>query len=116
MTLEEFKKICLRIVNKVTTEILKEENNGMEDNNKNHGLHIQMDNLKEYTKRSFIILNDKKEILKHESLHNHLKIEFDISISIMKHKYKEEIRKSSAPFDIKLKKDLETISSSNYIK
>ncbi|KAG4093571.1 hypothetical protein H8356DRAFT_948482, partial [Neocallimastix lanati (nom. inval.)] len=34
--------------------------------------------------KSFIILNDKKEILKYESLHNHLEKEYYVSISIAK--------------------------------
>ena len=46
-----------------------------------------------YKFKSFIILDYKKEILKYESLHNHLKKEFDVFISIAKHKFKEEIRK-----------------------
>jgi len=45
--------------------------------------------------KSFIILNDKKEILKYEDLHNHLEKECDGSISIAKYRIKEEIRKSS---------------------
>ncbi|ORX72546.1 hypothetical protein BCR32DRAFT_285762 [Anaeromyces robustus] len=45
--------------------------------------------------KSLIILNDKKEILKYESLHNHLEKEIDVSISVTKHKIKEEIRKNS---------------------
>ncbi|KAG4085627.1 hypothetical protein H8356DRAFT_1298361 [Neocallimastix lanati (nom. inval.)] len=45
----------------------------------------------------FIILNDKKEILRHESLHNHLEKEFDVSISIAKYIIIDEIRKSSIP-------------------
>ncbi|KAG4100017.1 hypothetical protein H8356DRAFT_935634, partial [Neocallimastix lanati (nom. inval.)] len=50
-----------------------------------------------------LFLNDKKKILKYESLHNHLEKEFDVSvsISIWKHKFKEKIRKSLAPFNIK---------------
>ncbi|KAL6607192.1 hypothetical protein U3516DRAFT_555646, partial [Neocallimastix sp. 'constans'] len=45
--------------------------------------------------KSFIILNNKKEILKYERLHNHLEKEFDASISIKEHIIKDEIRKSS---------------------
>jgi len=43
--------------------------------------------------KSLIILNDKKEVLKYESLHNHLEKEIDVSISVAKHKIKEEIKK-----------------------
>ncbi|KAL6600902.1 hypothetical protein U3516DRAFT_844276 [Neocallimastix sp. 'constans'] len=46
--------------------------------------------------KSLIILNDKKEVLKYESLHNHLEKEINVSIS-------EEIRKNSIPMDIKPK-------------
>ncbi|KAG4105724.1 hypothetical protein H8356DRAFT_1302934 [Neocallimastix lanati (nom. inval.)] len=52
---------------------------------------------------SLIILNDKKEVLKYESLLNHLEKEIDVSISVAKHKIKEEIKKNSIPMDIKLK-------------
>jgi len=46
--------------------------------------------------KSFIILKDKKEILKYESLHNHLDKEFDVSyINCKNIKIKNEIRKSS---------------------
>ena len=51
----------------------------------------------------FIILNDKKEILKYDSSHNHPEKEYDISLSIMKHKIKDEIEKNSIPFGIKIK-------------
>ncbi|KAG4086953.1 hypothetical protein H8356DRAFT_1011769 [Neocallimastix lanati (nom. inval.)] len=53
--------------------------------------------------KSFIILNDKKEILKYDSSHNHLEKEFYVSLSIMKHKIKDGIEKSSIPFGIKIK-------------
>jgi len=43
--------------------------------------------------KSFIILNDKKEILKYDSSHNHTEKEYDVSLSIMKHKIKDEIEK-----------------------
>ncbi|KAG4088723.1 hypothetical protein H8356DRAFT_1361693 [Neocallimastix lanati (nom. inval.)] len=52
--------------------------------------------------KSLIILNDKKEVLKYESLHNHLEKEIDVSISVAKHKIKEEIKKNSIPMDIKI--------------
>ena len=60
--------------------------------------------------KSFIILNDKKEILKYEGLHNHLERDFEASLSITKHKIKEEIKKSVAPFDIKRKRIFDEIS------
>ncbi|OUM58866.1 hypothetical protein PIROE2DRAFT_15766 [Piromyces sp. E2] len=60
--------------------------------------------------KSFIILNDKKEILKYESSHNHPEKEFEVSISLTKHKLKDEIRKSSNPFDIKVKPIFNKIS------
>ncbi|KAG4103777.1 hypothetical protein H8356DRAFT_1363095 [Neocallimastix lanati (nom. inval.)] len=53
--------------------------------------------------KSFIILNDKKEILKYDSSHNHPKKEYDVFLSIMKHKIKNGIEKSSIPFGIKIK-------------
>ena len=53
--------------------------------------------------KSFIILNDKKEILKYESLHNHSEQGLNASISLTKHKIKAEIRKRKDPFDIKTK-------------
>ncbi|KAG4091137.1 hypothetical protein H8356DRAFT_1295285 [Neocallimastix lanati (nom. inval.)] len=43
--------------------------------------------------KSFIILNDKKEILKYDSSHNHPEKEYDVSLSIMKHKIKDGIEK-----------------------
>jgi len=53
--------------------------------------------------KSFIILNDKKENLKYDSSHNHPEKEYDVSLSIMKHKIKDGIEKSSIPFGIKIK-------------
>ncbi|KAG4098609.1 hypothetical protein H8356DRAFT_1327490 [Neocallimastix lanati (nom. inval.)] len=52
------------------------------------------------TCKSFIILNDKKEILKYDSSRNHLEKEYDVSLSIMKHKINDEIEKSSLPSNI----------------
>jgi len=43
--------------------------------------------------KSFIILNDKKKILKYDSSHNRPKKEYDVSLSIMKHKLKMELKK-----------------------
>ncbi|KAG4107141.1 hypothetical protein H8356DRAFT_1417395 [Neocallimastix lanati (nom. inval.)] len=51
--------------------------------------------------KSLIILNDKKEVLKYESLHNHLEKEIDIS---------EEIKKNSIPMDIKPKHIFNAVS------
>ncbi|KAG4105838.1 hypothetical protein H8356DRAFT_1418035 [Neocallimastix lanati (nom. inval.)] len=53
--------------------------------------------------KSFIILNDKKEILKYDSSHNHPEKEYNVSLSIMKHKIKDGIEKNSIPFGIKIK-------------
>ncbi|KAG4099871.1 hypothetical protein H8356DRAFT_1423473 [Neocallimastix lanati (nom. inval.)] len=60
--------------------------------------------------KSLIILNDKKEVLKYESLHNHLEKEIDVSISVAKHKIKEEIKKNSIPMNIKPKHIFNAIS------
>eukprot|EP00833_Pecoramyces_ruminatium_P015376 jgi/Orpsp1_1/1189408/evm.model.d7180000071837.1 len=60
--------------------------------------------------KSFVILNDKKEILTYESLHNHSEKEFDVSVSIMKHKIKDKIRKNSIPFEIKPKRIFNEVS------
>ena len=43
--------------------------------------------------KSFIILNDKKEILKYDSSLNHPENEYGVSLSIMKHKIKDGIEK-----------------------
>ena len=51
--------------------------------------------------KSFITLNHKKEILKYESLHNHLEKEFYSSISIEKYKIKNEIKKKFNSFGYK---------------
>jgi len=60
--------------------------------------------------KSFIILNNKNEILNYEDFHNHLEKECDWSISITKHRIKEERRKSSIPFDIRTKRIFNEIS------
>ncbi|KAG4091643.1 hypothetical protein H8356DRAFT_1430122 [Neocallimastix lanati (nom. inval.)] len=60
--------------------------------------------------KSLIILNDKKEVLKYESLHNHLEKEIDVSISVAKHKIKEEIKKNSIPMNIKPKHIFNAVS------
>ncbi|KAL6612978.1 hypothetical protein U3516DRAFT_798149 [Neocallimastix sp. 'constans'] len=65
---------------------------------------IYVPNIKKINKcKSFIILNNKKEILKYDSSHNHPEKEYDVSLSIMKHKIKDGIEKSSIPFGIKIK-------------
>jgi len=66
---------------------------------------------KTYNKcKSFIILNDNKEVLIHESSHNHPGKEIEVSKSLVKQKIKDEIRKSSIPFDIKLRRTFDEIS------
>ncbi|KAL6590633.1 hypothetical protein U3516DRAFT_674535, partial [Neocallimastix sp. 'constans'] len=50
------------------------------------------------------------EVLKYESLHNHLEKEIDVSISVAKHKIKEEIKKNSIPMDIKPKHIFNAVS------
>ncbi|KAL6608601.1 hypothetical protein U3516DRAFT_666493 [Neocallimastix sp. 'constans'] len=60
--------------------------------------------------KSLIILNDKNEVLKYESLHNHLEKEIDVSISVAKLKIKEEIKKNSIPMDIKPKHIFNAVS------
>ncbi|KAG4081658.1 hypothetical protein H8356DRAFT_1438523 [Neocallimastix lanati (nom. inval.)] len=47
---------------------------------------------------------------KYESLHNHLEKEIDVSISVAKHKIKEEIKKNSIPMDIKPKHIFNAVS------
>ncbi|KAG4088842.1 hypothetical protein H8356DRAFT_1333985 [Neocallimastix lanati (nom. inval.)] len=44
-----------------------------------------------------------KEILKYDSSHIHPEKEYDVSLSIMKHKIKDGIEKSSIPLGIKIK-------------
>ncbi|KAG4104112.1 hypothetical protein H8356DRAFT_1351096 [Neocallimastix lanati (nom. inval.)] len=60
--------------------------------------------------KSLIILNNKKEVLKYESLHNHLEKEIDVSISVAKHKIKEEIKKNSIHMNIKPKHIFNAVS------
>ncbi|KAL6617414.1 hypothetical protein U3516DRAFT_748666 [Neocallimastix sp. 'constans'] len=50
------------------------------------------------------------EVLKYESLHNHLEKEIDVPISVAKHKIKEEIKKNSIPMDIKPKHIFNAVS------
>jgi len=42
----------------------------------------------------------KKKFLKYENSHNHLKKEFYESISLAKHKIKDEIKKNLIPYKI----------------
>ncbi|KAG4103298.1 hypothetical protein H8356DRAFT_1644212 [Neocallimastix lanati (nom. inval.)] len=50
--------------------------------------------------KSYIILNDNNKVIKYENKHTHPGKEYDASVSIVKHKMKNEIRKTSIPFDI----------------
>ncbi|KAL6608541.1 hypothetical protein U3516DRAFT_800092 [Neocallimastix sp. 'constans'] len=97
-----------------------EKNKSLLINNINLIFHIQgkiiqefinVPNIKKNNKcKSFIILNNEKEILKYESLHNHPGNEYSVSLSVMKHKIKDEIKKHSNPFDIKRKRLYNEIS------
>ncbi|KAL6588739.1 hypothetical protein U3516DRAFT_656237 [Neocallimastix sp. 'constans'] len=108
----------------IKIEIISETNRGNEQIiiNKKHKFNFSFqrkDKLKIYRCteyktlnkcKSLIILNDKKEVLKYKSLHNHLEKEIDVSISVAKHKIKEEIKKNSIPMDIKLKHIFNAVS------
>jgi len=59
---------------------------------------------------SYIILNDEKEILKYDGIHNHFKQEFNAVLSLTKYKIKKEIKNSSIPFKIKPKRVFNQIS------
>eukprot|EP00833_Pecoramyces_ruminatium_P008287 jgi/Orpsp1_1/1182319/evm.model.c7180000080815.2 len=50
--------------------------------------------------KSFINLNDKNEVLDYECSHNHPEKEIEVSISLVKHKIKDKIRKSSISSDL----------------
>ncbi|KAL6608538.1 hypothetical protein U3516DRAFT_755836 [Neocallimastix sp. 'constans'] len=50
--------------------------------------------------KSYIILNDNNKVIKYKNKHTHPGKEYDASVSIVKHKMKNEIRKTSIPFDI----------------
>ncbi|KAL6628318.1 hypothetical protein U3516DRAFT_740423 [Neocallimastix sp. 'constans'] len=50
--------------------------------------------------KSYIILNDNNKVIKYENKHTHPGKEYDASVSIIKHKMKNEIRKTSIQFDI----------------
>ncbi|KAG4101775.1 hypothetical protein H8356DRAFT_1332098 [Neocallimastix lanati (nom. inval.)] len=60
--------------------------------------------------KSFIILNDNKEVLNYDSSHNHPGNEINASKSLIKHKIKDEIKKSLIPSDIKSKRIFDKIS------
>jgi len=107
---------------------ISESNKGKEQIiiNKNYKFnfsYIRKDNSKvyectEYKKinkcKYYIILNDKKEILKYDSSYNsynHPKKEYDVSLFIMKHKIKDGVEKSSIPFGIKIKSLYNKISN-----
>ncbi|KAL6608537.1 hypothetical protein U3516DRAFT_783375 [Neocallimastix sp. 'constans'] len=60
--------------------------------------------------KSFIILNYNKEILNYESSHNHHGNEINTSKSLIKHKIKDEIKKSLIPSDTKSKGIFDKIS------
>ncbi|KAG4102931.1 hypothetical protein H8356DRAFT_1420758 [Neocallimastix lanati (nom. inval.)] len=60
--------------------------------------------------KSFIILNDNKEVLNYDSSHNHPGNEINASKSLIKHKIKDEIKKSLIPSDIKSKRIYNKIS------
>ncbi|KAG4107011.1 hypothetical protein H8356DRAFT_1625135, partial [Neocallimastix lanati (nom. inval.)] len=48
--------------------------------------------------KSYIILNDNNKVIKYENKHTYLGKEYDTSVSIVKHKMKNEIRKTSIPY------------------
>ncbi|KAG4092805.1 hypothetical protein H8356DRAFT_1357523 [Neocallimastix lanati (nom. inval.)] len=60
--------------------------------------------------KSCIILNDNNKVIKYENKHTHPGKEYDASVSIVKHKMKNEIRKTSIPFDINPKHKYNEIS------
>ncbi|KAL6592749.1 hypothetical protein U3516DRAFT_649214, partial [Neocallimastix sp. 'constans'] len=60
--------------------------------------------------KSFIILNDNKEVLNYDSSHNHPGNEINAFKSLIKHKIKNEIKKSLIPSDIKSKRIFDKIS------
>ncbi len=81
--------------------------------------HVRKDNSKvykciEYKKKnkckSFIILSNEKKIIEYASSHNHPESKYSVSLSVMKHKIKNEIKKYSNPFNIKRKSVYNEIS------
>ncbi|KAG4108009.1 hypothetical protein H8356DRAFT_1379809 [Neocallimastix lanati (nom. inval.)] len=60
---------------------------------------------------SFIILNNENQILEYDdSHHNHLENKFGAAKSIVKNKIKDEISKSSIPFNVNIKRTYDEIS------
>ncbi|KAL6625208.1 hypothetical protein U3516DRAFT_794770 [Neocallimastix sp. 'constans'] len=51
-------------------------------------------------KFNFMVYNESYKIINYENKHTHPGKENDASVSIVKHKMKNEIRKTSIPFDI----------------
>ncbi|OUM57106.1 hypothetical protein PIROE2DRAFT_18006 [Piromyces sp. E2] len=54
-----------------------------------------------YKCKSFIVSNDKKEVSEYKDYHNHPGKKLDVSISLVKHKIKDEMKKSSIPSYLK---------------
>ncbi|ORY22072.1 hypothetical protein LY90DRAFT_515697 [Neocallimastix californiae] len=59
---------------------------------------------------SFIILNNENQILEYDDSHNHLENKFGAAKSIVKNKIKDEISKSSIPFNVNIKRIYDKIS------
>ncbi|KAG4107868.1 hypothetical protein H8356DRAFT_1416255 [Neocallimastix lanati (nom. inval.)] len=59
---------------------------------------------------SFIILNNENQILEYDDSHNHLENKFGAAKSIVKNKIKDEISKSSIPFNVNIKRTYDEIS------
>ncbi|KAG4090073.1 hypothetical protein H8356DRAFT_1431463 [Neocallimastix lanati (nom. inval.)] len=59
---------------------------------------------------SFIILNNENQILEYDDSHNHLENKFGAAKSIVKNKIKDEISKSSFPFNVNIKRTYDEIS------
>ncbi|KAG4084505.1 hypothetical protein H8356DRAFT_1436123 [Neocallimastix lanati (nom. inval.)] len=70
-----------------------------DENSKQYKIKVELSSNK---CKIFIILYGKRDILKYEK--------FNVSISTAKHKFKEEIKKSSTPFEIKRKRIFNKIS------
>ncbi|KAG4084343.1 hypothetical protein H8356DRAFT_1436278 [Neocallimastix lanati (nom. inval.)] len=67
---------------------------------KNQIIYSNVLNIKQLKNVNLIILNDNNNVIKYENKHTHPGKEYDASVSIVKHKMKNEIRKTSIPFDI----------------
>ncbi|KAG4089278.1 hypothetical protein H8356DRAFT_1432174 [Neocallimastix lanati (nom. inval.)] len=59
---------------------------------------------------SFVILNNENQILEYDDSHNHLENKFGAAKSIVKNKIKDEISKSSIPFNVNIKRTYDEIS------